>query len=419
MKKGSRPGRRRACRNQEEVTWLSLTLKTASDVRSAAQVLAPDLSQWRRDLHGIPELAFEERETQAYLRRELEAMGLAPRDVAGTGLAVDLGPGPRRILIRADIDGLPVEEATGAPYRSRHTGVMHACGHDAHMAVALGTARLLAEWVRSSDGSVPAGVGFRVIFQPSEERHPGGAPAMIEGGVLDGVTHVLGCHVRAGLPTGQFGSRVGVQTANSDRFTVEIRGRGGHGSAPHTTVDPMPAACEAVLALQTVVSRRVNPREAAVVTVSTIQGGQAPNVIADTVTFGGTVRTLDPGVQDLVERSITEVVTHVAQAHGAHATARYVRGYPSLVSTEAEVATVRDVVRDLFGAHAWREIEIGMGGEDFSYYLRERPGVFWILGTRKEGSGGHHSATFDLDEAALPGGVAVMTESARRMAAGA
>ncbi len=383
--------------------WSALTLQT-------------DLVRWRRDLHQIPELGFQEHETQAYLARELESMGLEPRAVAGTGLSVDIGSGPGRVLVRADMDGLPIEEATGAPYRSRHGGVMHACGHDAHMAIALGTARLLADRVASRRGEIPEGKGFRVIFQPSEERHPGGAPAMIAGGVLKGVTHVLGCHVRASFPLGLFGSRVGVMTANSDRFTVEMRGRGGHGSTPHLTNDPVPAACEAVLALQTVVSRRVNPREAAVVTVSTIQGGTAPNVIGDMVTFGGTVRTLDGRVEDLVEDAISQVCRHVAEAHGVEAKVEYVRGYPSVVNTEAEVATVRQVVSELAGAQAWRELDVGMGGEDFSYYLKERPGVFWILGTQKDGGGGQHTATFDLDERALPDGVSVMTETALSLA---
>lgn len=384
-------------------------------VREAAENVADDLVRWRRDLHAIPELGFAEFETQAYVRRELEVMGLAARPAAGTGLICDIGDSERRVLIRADMDGLPIQEATEAPYRSRHDGVMHACGHDAHMAIALGSAQLLR--ALTTTGALPSGTGFRVIFQPSEERHPGGAPAMIADGALEGVSRVLGVHVRASMEVGRFGAKTGVQSANSDRFTVEIRGRGGHGSTPHLTVDPIPVACEAVLALQTLVSRRVNPREAAVLTVSTIQGGSAPNVIGDAVTFGGTVRTLSAGVQDLLERGIAQVCEGVAAAHGATATVRYVRGYPSVVNTAEEVEVVREAAQDLYGSDAWQEIDTGMGGEDFAYYLRERPGAFWILGTKKEGAGGHHSATFDLDERALPKGVAVMVTSALRLAA--
>ncbi len=379
-------------------------------VRARAEALAPKLVEWRRHLHRHPELAFEEVESQRYVMAELRGMGLEPRAVARTGVAVDIGE-PPCVMVRADMDALPVAEPGELDFHSVRPGVMHACGHDGHMAVALGTAMLLNERRRP-------GHGYRVIFQPSEERHPGGAPAMIEGGVLDGVSRVIGCHIRPGMAVGQVGAGEGAQTANSDRFTVTIVGRGGHGSTPHLTVDPVPAACEAVLALQSVVSRRVAAGQAAVLTVAMLQAGTAPNVIADTASFQGTVRTFEPDVRDLVERSLAEICQGVAAAHGARAEVSYRRGYPSVVNAPEDVRALRAVSDAMLGRDAWTVEPRRMGGEDFAFYQRERPGVFWSLGAALPGHPpAGHSSRFAFNEEALPIGVAIMTAGAEALAA--
>ncbi len=339
-------------------------------------------------------------------------MGLAPRPVAGTGVVVDIGQ-PPFVLVRADMDGLPIEEGDEFPFRSRHPGVMHACGHDGHMAVALGTARLLVD--RGWPGALEAGV--RLIFQPSEERHPGGALAMIEAGVLDDVTRVTGCHIRPSIAVGRVGAVAGVQSANTDRFVATVVGRGGHGSAPQFAIDPVPIACEAVLALQSVVSRGVPAAEAAVVTIGAFHAGTASNIIPDRATFQGTVRTFDEDVRALVEARVPRIVHHVALAHGAQAEVEYVRGYPSVVNSAAEVALFEAAARRVLGDSAIQPLSATMGGEDFAFYLRERPGVFWILGARMEGRPGRaHNAAFAFNEDALPIGAAVMTETALALA---
>lgn len=380
-------------------------------IRTSAEALRPRLVAWRRRFHEHPELAFEEVESQAFILAELSAMGLSPRTVAKTGVVVDIGSAPF-VLIRADMDALPVEEPDTFPFHSRNPGVMHACGHDGHMAIALGSAALLA----ARQG--PNRAGFRVIFQPSEERHPGGAPAMIRDGVLEGVSRVIGCHIRPALAVGQVGAGEGAQSANSDRFTVTIVGRGGHGSTPQLTIDPVPVAAEAVLAVQSIVSRRVPPAQPAVVTVAMLAAGTAPNVIADRASFQGTVRTFDPEVRDLVERSLAEVCQGVAAAHGAKAEVEYRRGYPSLMNAPAETRALKAVAEAMLGADAWTVEPRRMGGEDFAFYQVERPGVFWSLGAALEGfAAAGHSNRFAFNEDALPVGVAVMTAGAEALAA--
>jgi amidohydrolase len=382
-----------------------------AELRAQAEALAPQLVAWRRHLHQHPELAFEEVESQRYIMAELHAMGLEPRPLAKTGVVVDIGA-PPYVMVRADMDALPVAEPEGFEFRSQNAGVMHACGHDGHMAVALGTAQLLSRGRASGDH------GYRVIFQPSEERHPGGAPSMIADGVLEGVSRVIGCHIRPALAVGEVGASEGAQSANSDRFSVTIVGKGGHGSTPHLTVDPVPVACEAVLAVQSVVSRRVPSSQAAVVTVAMLEAGTAPNVIADTASFHGTVRTFDAAVRDLVERSLDEICRGVAAAHGARAEVSYRRGYPSLMNAPAETAALRAASDALLGAAAWTVEPRRMGGEDFAFYQEQRPGVFWSLGAALEGyPPAGHSGRFAFNEAALPIGVAVMVAGAEALAA--
>lgn len=371
-----------------------------------AQEILPRLSAWRRHLHQHPELGFEEHATQAYLIDELRDMGHRPRPLGGTGVVCDIGQGAPVVMLRADIDGLPLQETSEASYKSSVPGVMHACGHDGHTAILLGVARLLAD-----QPNIPG--TLRLAFQPAEERHPGGALNLIRDGVLDGVSRVIGLHLQSLLPAGQAGARVGIQSANSDRFRIVVEGRGGHASAPHLVLDPVPVAAELVTALQTIVSRRVDPFATAVVTVGAIHAGTTFNVIPDRAEILGTVRTLEAGVQDLVEARMKTLVAQVCAAHEMEGRLEYMRGYPSVVNTEAETAVLRQQVETIMGSAAWVDLPLRTGGEDFSYYLRERPGVFWRLGAEIPGRRvPHHNGGFDFNEDVMPAGVAVSLATA-------
>ncbi|MBX5467706.1 MAG: amidohydrolase [Firmicutes bacterium] len=353
----------------------------------------------RRALHEIPELGFEEHETQAYLETALSKLGIEWKPVAGTGLVAEIaGQGRRAVAVRADMDGLPLDEESGEPFSSRHPGRMHACGHDGHMAILLALAeRLCAE---------PPPGRVRLLFQPAEERPPGGALRLIAEGALEGVDEVLGLHLWATDPLGVVAMRAGPIMANADQFFARIEGQGGHGSAPHETQDAVVIAAETVLHLQTVVSRRVPPLEPAVVSVGTLHAGRVFNAIADHAEISGTVRTLSDAVQALVETEVRRAVEGVAALYGARATFRYERGYPAVVNHQAVVDRWQRALGDRFQVVA---AEPKLTGEDFAYYLRVRPGAYCFLGARPEGQAHpHHSARFRLHEAALPMGVEVL-----------
>jgi amidohydrolase len=360
---------------------------------------AARLVRWRRDLHRIPELAYAEKETSAYLLRALAELGLTGQRIADTGVAVDIGDAaePVTVMWRADIDGLPLTEATGLAFASRHPGVMHACGHDGHAAIALGlAARLLAHPVRGR---------VRIVFQPAEEQHPGGALPLIREGILDGVDAVLGLHLWTSLPTGSVALTPGPMTAFSDRFVLNITGRGGHGSSPHDARDAVTAAAAMVMAVQTVVSRRIAPHRPAVVTCGQVTAGQAPNIIAETAEIRGTVRTTDENTRQAVEELLAETVAGTAAVHRVAAVLDYRRGYPAVDNHPDVVHRWRDALPGDLRQVAWNPALVG---EDFAYYLRERPGAFAMVGARAaDGFRPHHAPTFDFAEEALLSGLEV------------
>jgi amidohydrolase len=369
-----------------------------------------DLVRWRRDLHRIPELADSEEETAAYVEERLKQFGLDPRRLTPTGMVADIegreGPGPT-VVLRADMDGLPLDEDSGEPFSSTHPGRMHACGHDGHMAILLGTARRLL--ARDFAGTV------RVLFQPAEERPPGGALGLIEAGALEGARAVLGLHLQAGWPVGWVGLKPGPLMAYSDRFEIRIKGRGGHGSEPQNAQDAVVIAAEMVMSLQTIVSRAVPPGETVVVTCGTIAAGQTFNIIAETADITGTVRTFDRGVQADVEAQMRRRVEHIAAIYGASAELTYMPGYPAVINDPGVVAEWAAAIRDLAAIEEPRPLA---QGEDFAYYLHHVPGAFLWLGAAP--SGGiypHHSPHFRISEAALPLGVQVMERGARHFLA--
>jgi len=383
------------------------------DLLPQARALQDDLIHWRRHLHAHPELSFQETGTAAYIAAELEALGIAAERPAPNSVVADLGTagdGPT-VAIRADIDALPIVEETGLPFASLRPGVMHACGHDGHIAVLLGVARTLAS---RRDG---LGGRARLIFQPGEEVPPGGAQALIAGGVLNGVSAALGLHLWSPLPTGTAVICAGPAWAAADRFRAVIHGRGGHGAKPHEAVDALEAACRCVAALQSIVSRSVNPLDAAVVTVGTLHAGEAFNIVAGSAVLEGTVRAFDEGVRQRVRARVQEVLTHTAAAAGARAEIDYVDGYPPLHNDPGVAEVMRAAAARHLGADAVHTGPPEMASDDFARYIERVPGCYMSLGAAEPGAPAYpnHHPRFTIDEAALPLGVAILVETAVRL----
>lgn len=367
----------------------------------------------RRDIHRHPELGFAEHRTAAMVAEGLRACGYEVRaGVAGTGV-VGLLRGARpgkTLLLRADMDALPMPEETDAPYRSTVDGVMHACGHDGHVAMALVAAEVLAGRRADLAGNV------KLCFQPAEEG-PGGAEPMIAEGVLRDppVDAALGIHLWNDLDVGRLGIGTGPIMAAEDSFEIEVVGVGGHGAYPSQTVDPVVVASHVVVALQTIVSRNVSALDRAVVSVGTIQAGYAVNIIPRSARLTGTLRSFDAALRELLVERVADVAKGVAGALGARATFTRDPGYPATVNDAAMAAFAATVAATTFGGGNVIDPAPSMGAEDMSYYLREVPGAFLFLGSRNPDRGldaPHHSSRFDFDEAALAAGTDVFVRTA-------
>jgi len=378
-----------------------------SRIRPVIQGLQPQLVEWRRRIHQRPELGFKEWLTADFIRTQLDQWGIPYRDaVAETGLvAVIEGTSPGPVLgIRADMDALPIQEENQVPYRSQHDGIMHACGHDGHVAIALGTAYYLSQHRHSFKGTI------KLIFQPAEEG-PGGAKPMIEAGALKNpdVEAIIGLHLWNNLPLGTVGVRTGALMAASEFFSCTIQGKGGHGALPHQTVDSIVVGAQVVNALQTIVARNVDPTKSAVVTVGQFHGGKAPNVIADSVTFGGTVRYFDQAYATFFAQRLEQVIGGVCQSHGASYSFDYKALYPPVINDAAMADLVRSVALSVVETPAGVVPECHtMGGEDMAFFLQEVPGCYFFLGsanTEKSLAYPHHHPRFDFDETALGLGV--------------
>ena len=387
-----------------------------TDFLAAARAIAESIVADRRTIHQQPELAYKEENTAALVAERLRGLGLEVRTgVGGTGVVGLLTGGHpgKTVLLRADMDALPILEKNEAPYCSQNNGVMHACGHDGHTAMLLGVARIFA----ARRGEIAGNVKF--MFQPAEEGGFG-ALRMLEQGLLDAGPAPAGAfalHVDSGRYTGQVALLAGPSMAAADRFTITVTGAGGHASRPHQTVDPIVIACHVVTALQTIVSREVAPQDQAVVTIGRIESGTASNVIPDTATIAGTVRTYSPKLRDQIQERLVALAAGVATAMRAEAETDYRRGYPPLVNHVSGVETVRGAVHDVLGPTATVTKEMTMGAEDFAYVLEKVPGAMFYLGVRNKSwpaPRSTHSAIFDLDEEALPIGTAVMAATALR-----
>ena len=369
------------------------------NIRSEIKDIEKNIIGWRRDFHQYPELGFDEHRTSKIIGEALKEMGLAPQmNVGKTGVTADLtfGEGPT-IALRADMDALPMQETSGLDFSSKHDGVMHACGHDGHMAMLLGAAKVLTQNGDSFNGTV------RFIFQPAEEG-AGGARYMIEDGCLDGVDEIYGIHVWNYQPVGEVGITDGPVLAAADMFEIKIKGIGGHGAAPQGTIDAVVVASHLVQALQTIVSRNTNPLESTVVTIGTINGGHNFNIIADEVTLSGTARAYTEENRNLIKTRMTEIIDGVAKTFGAEISFDYEDGYPPTINHTDPVNKVLKAAERVVGEKAGMPY-LSMGGEDFSYYLQKIPGCFFFVGSapndQKLFETPHHCSHFTMDERAL------------------
>ncbi len=391
-------------------------------LRAEASGIAAEMTAWRREFHAHPELSFEEVETTRRVAELLRSFGYdhLKVGVAGvpTGVVADLGVGRAGwgMVLRADLDALPMEETADRPYRSQNPGVMHSCGHDAHTAMLLGAAKILKELEPEIPGRV------RFIFQPSEESsHRSGARAMIAEGALEGMDAIAGIHVWSGLPSGVLGYRPGPTMASSDEWECVITGRGGHGAMPHEAVDPVVAASALVGMLQTVVSRRISPLETAVVTVGKIEAGTTYNIIPEKAFLQGTVRTFNPEVRRRVPEIMERIVQGVAGASECTAKFIYRETLPSTVNDPAFTDLAKRVGEELLGSDRVRLVEPTMGAEDMSLYLERLPGAFLFLGVGNEAKGTtfpQHHPEYDIDEGVLPLGCAFLAGTAWRFLIG-
>jgi amidohydrolase len=380
-----------------------------SRVRLAIRSLQPQLVEWRRRLHQQPELGFQEKLTAEFVSSQLQTWGIEHQTgIAQTGIVATIaGTKPGKVLaIRADMDALPIQEQNEVPYKSQHDGIMHACGHDGHTAIALGTAYYLQQHREEFAGTV------KIIFQPAEEG-PGGAKPMIEAGVLKNpdVDAIIGLHLWNNLPLGTVGVRAGALMAAVELFNCTILGKGGHGAIPHQTVDSIVVAAQIVNALQTIVARNVNPIDSAVVTVGALHAGTAHNVIADTANMKGTVRYFNPAFEGFFKQRIEQIIAGICQSHGATYDLEYLSLYPPVINDTGIAELVRSVAEEVV------ETSVGivpecqtMGGEDMSFFLREVPGCYFFLGSanpEKNLAYPHHHPRFDFDETVLPMGVEI------------
>ena len=369
------------------------------NIRKEILRIEDSIINWRRDFHQYPELAFKEHRTGEVIIKELRSMGLDPKENVGkTGVTADLkfGDGPV-IGLRADMDALPIKETSGLDFSSKNEGVMHACGHDGHMSMLLGTAKILSSTKQTYNGTV------RFIFQPAEEGE-GGARYMIDDGCLEGVDEIYGIHVWNYQPVGEVGVKDGPVLAAADMFDIKVRGIGGHGAAPQGTIDSVVVASHLIQALQTIVSRNTNPLESTVVSIGKINGGHNFNIIADEVSLSGTARAYTEKNRNLIKQRMQEIIDGIATTYNAEIMLDYKDGYPPTVNHTEPTKKVLQAANRVVGDNAAAPY-LSMGGEDFAYYLQKTPGCFFFVGSapneKELFETPHHCSHFNMDEKAL------------------
>jgi amidohydrolase len=368
------------------------------ELKMQVDSLTEQIIAWRRDFHRHPETAFEELRTSSVLRKFMEDLGIPVQTMAKTGLKGLLAgqPGGKTVALRADIDALPLKEEGNKEYISENPLAAHTCGHDGHMAILMGVIQLLSSRRDSLKGDVV------FLFQPSEERIPGGAKQMIDEGALQGVDAIFGLHLWQDLATGVVGLVKGAMMAQPDQFSIRILGKGGHGSMPQQTVDPILVASQLVVNIQRIVSRNVDPLKPVVVSFGTVSGGTIYNIIPGKVELTGTVRSFEPEVQELAKSRLEEITDMTCRTFGATAEFQYEKGYPPVVNDESMVDFVEETAGEVLGKESPRFIDPVMGGEDFAYFLQKVPGAFFFFGMGDGTEFPHHHPAFDIDEKALP-----------------
>lgn len=380
-------------------------------IRHLAKQYAPDFVAIRHHLHAHPELSYQEFETSKFVQQQLSRIGIPFEVMAGTGV-VGLLKGnnadSRVIALRADMDALPIEEENDIPYRSKNAGVMHACGHDVHTTVLLGAAKVLHELKDEWDGTI------KLIFQPGEEKNPGGASLMIKEGVLKNPAPqaIFGLHVHPGLETGKLSFRGGMVMASADELYFTIKGKGGHAAAPHLTVDTVLVASHLVVALQQIISRNRNPLSPSVLSITSVQGGHTTNVIPSEVRLMGTFRAMDEEWRFRAHELIRKQATELVHSMGAEIDLHIDVGYPMVYNNEVLDRVARAEAREFMGTDRVLETEVRMGAEDFGYYTQQIPGCFYRLGVMNVEKGitaGVHTPRFNIDESAIEIGVGMMS----------
>jgi amidohydrolase len=379
--------------------------------KTEVKKISGKLVEIRRHLHSNPELSFEEFNTVAYVKEQLLQMGLTQiRSIANTGLEVLIcgkNPQKRVVALRADMDALPIVEANEVPYKSKNIGVMHACGHDVHTTCLLGAAHILNQNKDSFEGTI------KLIFQPGEEKLPGGASVMIAEGVLQNptVNTVLGQHVMPLIPVGKVGFRSGLYMASTDELYVKVIGKGGHGAMPHLCIDPVAVSAQLITALQQLVSRQANPIIPSVLSFGKVIANGATNVIPNEVNMEGTFRTLDENWRTRAHELMLKMAHGIAESFGAKIEFEIRKGYPFLKNNPEVTARTKAAATQYLGAENIVDLDIWMAAEDFAYYSQVAPACFYRLGTRNEEKGiisGVHTPTFDIDEGALEIGSGLM-----------
>jgi amidohydrolase len=382
---------------------------TAEKIKALAELYAAEFIPVRRHLHANPELSYKEFETSAFIQAKLKEFGI-PFEIKATtgviGLIKGKNPATRIIALRADIDALPIKEENEVPYKSKKEGVMHACGHDVHTTCLLGAAKILNELKDEWEGTI------KLIFQPGEEKNPGGASILIKEGVLENPAPqcIFGMHVHPGLAIGQLSFRSGKVMASADELYITIKGKGGHAASPHLCVDPVLIASHLVVSLQQIVSRNCNPHYPSVLSITAFNGGTTTNVIPNEVKLKGTFRAMDETWRAQAHTLITKQATDLVHSMGGGIELLIDKGYPAVYNNEALNEMTKAKAAELFGKEKVEETELRMGAEDFGYYSQVIPGCFYRVGVMNKEKGitsGVHTPTFDIDENAIAIGMAM------------